>query len=148
MKTVEYPYEILVRFDTQGNVTGAHVTKLHHYLTDADEFLFERPGVAEPLSIENFPQSDIMSQVQVTALATTQRHIARVAELERLLQEAEDRASVNAQRAKDLQQAVDRAVVIIDQLELQVASATAAAAASAEAATAPATESPPAEEPA
>lgn len=62
------PYEILVRFDEDGNLSGAHVRYLRTVILDG-ELLKAEPGPALPINLEGFPTSAVMDDVSKQAIA-------------------------------------------------------------------------------
>lgn len=86
MQTMKRPYELLLRWDQQGRLSGAHVQ--HRYvIEDGGKIVGESVGPAEPLSLETaeeFPLADILTQAQSDALvgkaaAEAERDTARAA---------------------------------------------------------------------
>ncbi len=72
------PYELLVRWNKDGTVSGAHVQFLES-LTKDGALIYERVGEAIPVSMSGeagFPLADILSDVQISALRTTEQAIA------------------------------------------------------------------------
>jgi hypothetical protein len=62
------PYELLVRYGTDGKPVGAHVQYRRVVIMDG-ETLKEELGVAEPIDLEGFPTSAIMDDTTRDALA-------------------------------------------------------------------------------
>ena len=76
MQTTKHPYELLVRWDCAGRLSGAHA-QFHYVTTDEDgSVLGEFVGAAEPVSMADsagFPLSDILPPLQSAALAELDR---------------------------------------------------------------------------
>lgn len=73
METVKRPYEFLARWDQDGRLIGAHV-QWRYIIKDGDQVIGESVANAEPVAIEagksGFPISDILNELQVSAIAT------------------------------------------------------------------------------
>lgn len=89
MQTTKHPYELLIRWDQNGALAGAHVQYRYVINRDDGERIGETLGKAEPLALGDFPLTDVLSQAQADALAqvmavAVERDalMARVAELE------------------------------------------------------------------
>jgi hypothetical protein len=91
MQTNKRPYEMLIRWNADGVLAGAHVQ--HRFITtDGASVIGEFLGQAEPLTIQNaagFPLGDILNEAQAealaaygTVLAERDAALARNAELE------------------------------------------------------------------
>jgi hypothetical protein len=64
------PYEFLVRWNTDGTISGAHISWLDTVYKD-DEILTQTPSQVESVAIaeqEGFPLNDVLSQVLIDAL--------------------------------------------------------------------------------
>ena len=72
METKKQPYELLVRWDREGKVQGAHVQN-RIVITEGGAFLGETIGNAEPLKLGEFPLQDVLTEVQASALADVMR---------------------------------------------------------------------------
>lgn len=68
MNTTKKPYELLIRWDQEGKLAGAHV-QYRFVITDGDAVVAESVGQAEPLSLAGFPLSEVLSTAQADALA-------------------------------------------------------------------------------
>jgi hypothetical protein len=97
MQTTKHPYELLIRWDQQGQLAGAHV-QYRYVIKDSDQIIGESVGQAEPLTIGDFPLTDLLNQVQADALAKIEQ---LKFEVERLRVERDVPASaVNASTAE------------------------------------------------
>lgn len=73
MRTTRLPYELLIRWDRDGRLAGAHAQFRYVTTNDDGSVAGEFLGAAEPLSsagADGFPLSDVLSQAQTAALAT------------------------------------------------------------------------------
>ena len=64
------PYEFLIRWNTNGTISGAHISWLDTVYKD-DEILTQTPTPVESVAIaeqEGFPLNDILSQVLIDLL--------------------------------------------------------------------------------
>lgn len=72
MQTTKQPYELLVRWDSEGRLAGAHVQ--WRYITkDGDTIVAEAVTGAESVAIgaqAGFPLSDILTPAQTQMLAS------------------------------------------------------------------------------
>jgi cell division protein FtsB len=68
LEDTNVPYEILVRFGTDGLPRGAHCQYLRRVVLDG-EVLKEEIQPAQPIDLEGFPTSTIMSDATRDALA-------------------------------------------------------------------------------
>lgn len=66
------PYEILIRFGADGSPVGAHVIYLRVVSIDGD-VLKEEVLAAEPIDVDGFPTSTLMTNTTRDALATVGR---------------------------------------------------------------------------
>jgi hypothetical protein len=80
MGAMKKPYELLVRWDQNGTLHGAHMQWATVVSDDAGAVIGCYPGNVEPVAIApsqpGFPLTDILSQVQadaLTALTTAQQ---------------------------------------------------------------------------
>lgn len=89
---VKVPYQLLIRYDDLGRPRGAHVE--HRRVVTLDgEVLKDEPLPAEPLSLDNFPSSDIIGSVARDA-------ILRAQDLEAAVAEAHEKATVEFDRRR------------------------------------------------
>lgn len=68
---LKQPYELLVRWDADGRISGAHV-QWRHLLLEAGRTVGESLSPAEPVAAGlagGFPLADILTPVQLAALA-------------------------------------------------------------------------------
>jgi hypothetical protein len=78
----QVPYEFLVRMNAQGQIAGAHVQFLEQIVEDGT-VLSEKVLDAQPVSLageSGFPISQIINDVQATAIATTESLNAQLAQ--------------------------------------------------------------------
>ncbi|WP_372400539.1 hypothetical protein ABMY26_35935 (plasmid) [Azospirillum sp. HJ39] len=72
MQTTKQPYEFLVRWDTEGRLSGAHA-QFRYITLDKDGMpIGEFIGAAEPVAAAGatgFPLAEILSPLQIAALA-------------------------------------------------------------------------------
>lgn len=88
METTKHPYEMLVRWDQSGKLTGAQM-QYRYVIRDGKKIVGESVGNAEPLAIDKgFPLQDVLTQSQADALATAEAAKLHAAEMERQAQEA------------------------------------------------------------
>lgn len=80
LKDVKIPYEILIRFGLDGLPVGAHCQYLRRVVLDG-EVLKEDVGPAEPIDLEGFPTSAVMTDALRDALAQIAVLSARANEL-------------------------------------------------------------------
>lgn len=94
MKKITKPYEILIRYDQDGNLLGAHMQSVTVALND-DGSVFGQPvmGDAVPLALEgsetkdgDFKLVDVLGQTALDALATVTRLDDRVADANRQIE--------------------------------------------------------------
>lgn len=87
METTKQPYELLVRWDQDGKLSGAQMQ--HRYvIRDGAKIVGESVGNAEALDLsKGFPVQDVLTSAQADALATAEAAKARAAELASALQE-------------------------------------------------------------
>jgi hypothetical protein len=71
MHTTKRPYELLIRWDQQGQLAGAHV-QYRYVIQDDGQVVGESVGKAEPLSLGEFPLADLLNEAQQAALAQVQ----------------------------------------------------------------------------
>jgi DNA-binding XRE family transcriptional regulator len=83
------PYEVLIRFRDDGTVSGAHVAYLETPVIDGRR-MAPMVSPAEPLSLENFPNSDIMTQTQLAAFAEVSRLSQKLGETENAFESEKD----------------------------------------------------------
>lgn len=88
VEDVKVPYEILVRFDENGAPSGAHVQYRRRVTLDG-EVLKEEIQDAQPIDLDGFPTSAIMSDATKIALAKIDSQASQIA----LLTEQLDRAN-------------------------------------------------------
>jgi len=81
------PYEILVRFGDDGTPKGAHA-QYRRVVTFDGEVLKDEPLPAQPLDMDGFPTSAIMSQTTAQALARVSVLEASALENDGLLEQA------------------------------------------------------------
>lgn len=77
MERVRHPYELLIRWDSQGRLAAAHV-QWRDLVTDGATVVAETLSDATPVGVAGaagFPLSDVLERVHVDALT-------RIAELE------------------------------------------------------------------
>ncbi|CAO3372906.1 hypothetical protein [Azospirillum argentinense] len=70
MQTTKHPYELLVRWDQNGALAGAHV-QYRYVIRDGAAVIGESVGGAEPLTLDTasgFPLGDLLAQTQADAL--------------------------------------------------------------------------------
>lgn len=82
MQTTKHPYEFLVRWDTSGQLSGAHAQFRYVTTDDGGTVVGEFVGAAEPVAVagvQGFPLAEILSQVQIDALAARDVLTARLA---------------------------------------------------------------------
>jgi hypothetical protein len=72
MQTEKHPYELLIRWNQQGEIAGAHVAYRYVIKDDAGAVMTEVPGQAEPLALDGFPLAELLTQAQAGALAATE----------------------------------------------------------------------------
>lgn len=93
MQTTKQPYELLVRWDQNGQLAGAQVQ--HRFVTRAGEAVIgEFVGNAEPLKLGDFPLSELLNQAQADALAKAMQLQGLVAELEMSIAERDQAIKV------------------------------------------------------
>jgi 16S rRNA G527 N7-methylase RsmG len=71
MQAVKQPYELLVRWDQDGTLTGAHVQWRHVFKDDDGAIVGETVAAAEPVDIgagKGFPLADVLDAVQADSL--------------------------------------------------------------------------------
>lgn len=73
MKQTKQPYELLVRWNTQGQVSGAHVQYSTVITDDNGAVVADTPGDAEPLALGSFPLTDVLNDTQASVLADNTR---------------------------------------------------------------------------
>lgn len=72
MQTTKQPYELLIRWDQEGALSGAHVQ--HRYIIrDGDKVISESLSDAEPLALDGFPLGDVLGEAQIAALTECER---------------------------------------------------------------------------
>lgn len=76
------PYELLLRWDTEGKLCGAHVQYRHLVWDESGRPIGEVLDHALPLAIDDFPLRDILTQAQADAIAEAMRLRGVVAGLE------------------------------------------------------------------
>ena len=113
MNAIKKPYEILVRYDSDGNLKGAHVAWTHIVTLD-DGTVLRTQTPPEPVDIgagKGFPLADLGGKIAADALianavmeATTTAKVKTItdekAELEEQLQAALSRV-IKLEKAKD-----------------------------------------------
>lgn len=71
MQTLKQPYELLVRWERDGKLAGAHVQ--WRYVTQVDDqVVAEAISAAEPVAVAGqagFPLCDVLSALQIESLA-------------------------------------------------------------------------------
>jgi len=85
MQTEKRPYELLIRWDKDGTLAGAHVQWRYVIKEDDGTVIGESVTGSEAIEAagrKGFPLHDILSQVQADALVECGKAQARVAELE------------------------------------------------------------------
>lgn len=80
VQDIKTPYEILIRFGEDGKPRGAHAQFIRRVTLDG-ELLKEELGNAEPLDLEDFPTSSLMTDATRDALAEVTRLSERVVAL-------------------------------------------------------------------
>ena len=96
MQATKQPYELLVRWDQDGKLLGAHVLWRLVIRDEEGKIAGESVTGAEPVDIgggKGFPMQDILSRAQADALAEFGNAQARVAELESQKAALENRLS-------------------------------------------------------
>lgn len=86
IETKKLPYEILVRFDENGRVRGAHVIWAYK-TSDGDRVVSYAPGGAEPAGAggADFPLADVVTEAVAGGLQVNSDLVGEVAELKRAL---------------------------------------------------------------
>ncbi|WP_448206483.1 hypothetical protein [Azospirillum sp. sgz302134] len=87
MQTTKQPYELLVRWDRNGHLAGAHVQ--FRYVTLDGSITSETLGPAQPVALgaaDGFPLGDILSEVQASALADLEAARAELAAIRKELE--------------------------------------------------------------
>jgi hypothetical protein len=69
MNTNQRPYELLIRWNQKGQLAGAHVQYRYVIEDESGSVIGDVPGSAMPLTIGEFPLSDLLNQAQADALA-------------------------------------------------------------------------------
>lgn len=114
---INVPYEILIRFGTDGKPRGAHAQFLRRVMLDG-ELLKEELGNAVPLDISDFPASDIIGQTATDALAELTRANAENSALAAALNEQANKLAEAEQQAA--QALADREALSAEYRALQV----------------------------
>lgn len=74
MALTKTPYEVLVRFNPDGSVSGTHIKFLETYVDDATgTVLLQREGQAEHVSMageRGFPIANVLDAIHTGALST------------------------------------------------------------------------------
>lgn len=89
------PYEILLRFDESGGVQGAHVRYLRRITVDG-ELLKSEVGEAQPIDLEGFPTSALMSDATKAAVAQVVAMKEEIAKLQQQIRDMQEKAGGNA----------------------------------------------------
>lgn len=98
METTKHPYEMLVRWDQRGKLSGAQM-QYRYIIRDGAKIVGESVGNAEPLALDkDFPLQDVLTAAQSDALATAETAKAKAAQLEADL--AAERSNVAQQRSE------------------------------------------------
>lgn len=84
------PYELLIRWDKEGNIQGAHRIDRNYLVDDMGRIIGEANQDAAPLSLENLHEDPVMTEATASALATSERHRGRIAELEARIEQLEN----------------------------------------------------------
>ena len=93
------PYELLIRWNN-GVITGAHVK--YKTILDRDGVVFqETEGPALPVGTEEYPLSDILTQMQIDALVSIDSLTAELTQA-KTDADAKQTALDQAQRATDI----------------------------------------------
>jgi hypothetical protein len=71
MQTTKHPYELLIRWDQRGALSGAHV-QYRYVIEDSGQVVGESVGSAEPLTLGDFPITELLNQAQASALEQVQ----------------------------------------------------------------------------
>lgn len=98
MQAIKKPYEILVRYDSDGNLKGAHVAWTHIVTLD-DGTIIRKQTNPEPVDVgqgAGFPIDDLINEVAAGALAAKE-----AAETERDAAVAEKNALAAQLEAQD-----------------------------------------------
>lgn len=69
--TLLIPYELLIRWNSDGNLQGAHIQFLGKVLDANDEVIAAQPMPPQAIAIaeqEGFPLTDVLDQLQIDAL--------------------------------------------------------------------------------
>ncbi len=94
------PYEILIRFDDNGTPKGAHVQK-RRLVTMDGEILKDEILSAEPLALEGFPTSGLMTSATQAALASVNTLNAQIDQMADTI-EGKDAEITEANRQRDV----------------------------------------------
>jgi hypothetical protein len=99
MDVTKQPYELLIRWDKDGKIAGAHV-QWRYVIRDPEQpgqIVGETVTGAEPVSLDGeaagFPLADILDQVAIDALAKANANAAMVEVLEERVDAAESKAA-------------------------------------------------------
>lgn len=111
------PYELLVRFNPDGSVRGAHAQFMRRVTLDG-ELLKEEIGAAEPLDTADLATSALMSDIARQALADVSRLTDQVAALEAALQAALAEARAAAEARASVAQQLGEARMQIETMKL------------------------------
>ncbi len=87
MQTLNLPYELLIRWDQDGKLCGAHQQRRYVIRDDDGKVAGESITPAEALGLTDFPLQDILSQAQTLALVENAALRTRVDQLEPLIGE-------------------------------------------------------------
>jgi hypothetical protein len=115
------PYELLVRWDRNGNISGAHRIDRNYLIDDQGRVLGESPMNAIPLELANLPSDPIMSDIAASAVATMNDLNAQMETLRIEKEEAEEKAGAMITENEALQKTVVTAARSIEALQIQVA---------------------------
>lgn len=69
-QTVLLPYELLIRWDDEGNLKGAHLLRMGKVLDDVGNVIAAQPMPPQPIAVgeEGFPLAEVMNQALIDAL--------------------------------------------------------------------------------
>lgn len=70
--TTKQPYELLIRWNQDGQLAGAHV-QYRYVIKEGEQIVSESVGLAESLALGGFPLADVLNTAQEAALVDNAR---------------------------------------------------------------------------
>jgi hypothetical protein len=108
MNVLKKPYELLVRWDLNGKLIGAHVQWSTILTDDSGALIGSYPGNVEPVAVtpdqQGFPLADILGQTHIDALTALTAEQQKSAVLQELVSVVNSQLAATEQQLQTMQE--------------------------------------------